>query len=165
MSQTKPEKEWISYTDECYAKYFFHRDGHVWHCIVHIHLGDDNDMTYHATAFKKKKARKVAQLHVELHTRSLRKKHPTKLNEEKLVYTPDSKLLSIDAALPTSREDDESDNAVNGDSLPYPKVTKKQLDREMDEHWAQKKLDDIDEDENEGEDELSPLHLPSQAYN
>ena len=48
-------------------------------------------------------------------------------------------MLNVDAALPTSCEDDEQDIGVNGDSLPYPKVTKEQLDREMDEYWRKHK--------------------------
>lgn len=106
MYHTEIETKLFSDTDDCYAKYFFHHDGKLWHCLVHLHLGDNNDITYHASEANKKKARKVARQYVELRTRSLRKKMEKSL----------SKTIYI------------------GDSLPYPKITKEQLDMEMDEY-------------------------------
>lgn len=43
--------------------------------------------------------------------------------------------VSLDSALPTSRSDD-CENHINGDSGPFPCVTKEDLDKEMDQYWA-----------------------------
>jgi hypothetical protein len=43
--------------------------------------------------------------------------------------------VSLDSALPTSRSDD-YERHLNGDSEPFPFVTKEDLDKEMDQYWA-----------------------------
>jgi len=155
-------KEWISKEKRQYAKYFFHRDGPLWHCIAHLHLGEHNDTTYHVSAPKKKQTISAARKHVELRCRYLNRSHKRK--KVKVVsdnYEPDPNLLSIDKALPTSREDDIPDDGVNGDSLPHPFVTKEELDEELDEYWNKKKLENVEEKNEDTDCELPDLEPPS----
>ena len=49
-------------------------------------------------------------------------------------YEPDLKELSLDKDLPTSRENDYHDICVNGDSLHDPKISKEQLDNEIENY-------------------------------
>jgi len=161
MAEYKAQKEWISKKNGQYAKYFFHRDGPFWHCIAHLHLGEQNDTTYHVSAPKKKQTVSAARKHIELRCRYLHSSKKRK--KEKVIpdnYEPGTGLLSLDSALPTSREDDIPDDGVNGDSLPHPSVTKEQLDEEMDEYWK-KNLENVEEMNEDTDYDLPDLEPPS----
>lgn len=150
MSHFNPETEEIS-SNDFYSKYFFHRDGNQWYCLVHLHLGDNNIITYHSSSANKKQARYLARKQVNLRCQYMeREKNRVVVSDNK--YHPCIHLLSLDKSLPTSREDDTSDDGVNSDSLPYSWVTKEQLDSEMDKYWDKKKLNPIEEEKDEGSD-------------
>ena len=72
-SNKNSNKELIFNTNKCYVKYFFHRDGKMWHCLAHLHLGNDNDVAFHATSSKKKDAKNHVKNHIRLQTTSLKK--------------------------------------------------------------------------------------------
>ena len=109
----------------------------MWHCIAHLHLGANNDTPYHVSAPKRKQAFSDAKKHIELKYRFVKnlhtshKKKPENKNNKVDEYEPNSKELSLDKSLPTSREEDYTDIGTNGDSLHYPNVTKEQLDNEL----------------------------------
>jgi len=159
MSNSNIETEKIS-DNGSYAKYFFHRDGNLWHCIVHLHLGEYNDITYNTFNRKKKIARFFAKKHVNLRCKYLQS-HKEKNLKSKMVdlifsemkdyvpkfpvdlflkkkNNPNINKLSMDKALPTSREDDIEDNYLYEDSTHNSKVTIEELDEEMDDYWTKK---------------------------
>lgn len=58
------EKEFFS--NNSYAKYFFHYHASLWNCIVHIHLGFNNDITYHTSHSEKQTAYLLAKKYVTI---------------------------------------------------------------------------------------------------
>ena len=70
MHRFKPEVEEIS-KNGSYAKYFFHRDGNKWHCIVNMYVDNTNNTTYHTTSIKKNQAHYLAKKYIHFRCRFL----------------------------------------------------------------------------------------------
>ena len=61
-------REWINQDQNQYAQYFYHRDNGLWHGVVHIHLGPDNDTAQHAHNCKKSQTKKILKHYVLIRT-------------------------------------------------------------------------------------------------
>jgi hypothetical protein len=145
MAEHQIKKDWISKEHGVYVIYFLHYDEKIWNIIAHLHLGENNDTVYHCSSKKRKQAFAVAKKHVSLKcelANVINLIHPVNISLKKSrkyespVLTSEQLGYALNNELPTSREDDTPDDGVNGDSLPNPRVTKKQLDKELNDYWS-----------------------------
>lgn len=119
-------------SENAHAFYVTYTKGNMWFCLVHIRHGPYNNESLCVEKPTKEQAIKEARAFVKLRTRYLKNKRHNKKQKKlpsKDDYVPGK--VSLDKPLPTAREDDYDYPEENGDSKPYPKVTKEQLDEEL----------------------------------